>query len=157
HIDVIADFRSRDLAAGGQGAPLGPPFHQLLFATDRPRGVLNIGGIANLTLLRPAQPPEGFDTGPATVLMDYWIHRRLGLALGRDGAWAAGRQPNLALLQQLLPEPWSAQRPPESTGRDLFNPHWLQQQFNALPAPLPEQLADLCPPELAQNIQATLL
>ena len=157
HIDVIADFRSRDLAAGGQGAPLVPPFHQLLFATDRPRGVLNIGGIANLTLLRPDQPPKGFDTGPGNILMDYWIHRQQGLAFDRDGAWAAGGQPKPALLQQLLSEPWLAQPPPKSTGRDLFNPHWLQQQFNALPAPLPEQLADHCPPELAQNIQATLL
>ena len=88
-IDVVADFRSRDVAAGGQGAPLVPPFHAAMFGGDAPRAVLNLGGIANLTLLAPDQAPRGFDTGPANVLLDAWCQRHTGQPFDADGRWAA--------------------------------------------------------------------
>jgi len=147
-IDVVADFRSRDVAAGGQGAPLVPPFHAAMFQAAHARAVLNLGGIANLTLLAPAQPPRGFDTGPANVLLDTWCHRHTGRAYDEDGRWAATGQVQAALLEHLLAsEPWLALPPPKSTGRDLFNAAWLDQR-----------LQDYDGPALApQDVQATLL
>lgn len=130
NIDVIADFRSRDIAAGGQGAPLVPIFHQAVFSTEAPRVILNLGGIANISILRPNQSPLGFDTGPANVLLDEWIQRHHGLAYDENGAWAAKGIINQALLDQLLSEPWLATAPPKSTGRDLFNQTWLQHYIN---------------------------
>lgn len=129
-IDVVADFRSRDVAAGGQGAPLVPPFHAAIFATDFPRAVLNLGGIANLTLLTPGQAPRGFDTGPANVLLDLWCQRHTGQPYDKDGAWANSGRVDAALLEYLIiQEPWLALPPPKSTGRDLFNAHWLDQRL----------------------------
>lgn len=127
-IDVVADFRSRDVAAGGQGAPLVPAFHQAVFGgTGTPVAVLNLGGIANLTVLggRTDDAVLGFDCGPANALMDAWCLQHCGEPFDRDGAWAASGQVQVALLAALRAEPFFAQRPPKSTGRDLFNPTWL--------------------------------
>ena len=127
---VVADFRRRDIAAGGQGAPLVPAFHYALFArADRARAVLNLGGIANLTLLVPGEPLRGFDTGPANVLLDLWHARHRGGTHDADGAWAASGREDPALLAQLLREPYFVAPAPKSTGRDLFNAGWLDAQL----------------------------
>jgi len=131
-IDVIGDVRSRDVAAGGQGAPLVPAFHQAVFASATvPRVILNIGGIANLTRLSPGQPVIGFDTGPGNMLMDAWIRRHRGLDYDAAGAWAASGQVQSALLQRLLAEPYFAANLPKSTGRDLFDLPWLDAHLSA--------------------------
>jgi anhydro-N-acetylmuramic acid kinase len=125
-IAVAADFRSRDVAAGGQGAPLAPFFHQALFGRPgQTVGVLNIGGISNLTLLRPDGSVLGFDCGPGNALMDSWCAQHTGCAYDAGGAWAASGKPLPALLEALLGEPYFRRMPPKSTGRDLFNRTWL--------------------------------
>jgi anhydro-N-acetylmuramic acid kinase len=132
-IAVAADFRSRDVAAGGQGAPLVPPFHAAVLAGDQPRAVLNLGGIANLTLLEPDRPPRGFDTGPANMLLDAWCQRHTGHAYDDSGRWAASGRVDLTLLEALISdEPWFALPPPKSTGRDLFGLPWLERRLSAL-------------------------
>ncbi|GMQ95675.1 MAG: anhydro-N-acetylmuramic acid kinase [Gammaproteobacteria bacterium] len=127
-ITTIADLRRRDLAAGGQGAPLAPAFHAAVFRTaDHDRVVLNIGGIGNLTLL-PADdslPIIGFDTGPGNTLMDVWANRIRGVAMDADGAWARSGRCRQRLLELLETEPYFALAPPKSTGRELFNLDWL--------------------------------
>lgn len=137
-IDVIADFRSRDVAAGGQGAPLVPAFHQAQFGKPGAMRVLvNIGGIANISLLHPDGQVGGFDTGPGNVLMDGWIGRHQGKPYDDDGAWAASGSVNPALLDRLLAAPYFALAAPKSTGRDLFHLDWLDTQlalFEQLPA-----------------------
>lgn len=131
-IDVAADFRSRDVAAGGQGAPLAPFFHQSLFARrGETVGVLNIGGISNLTLLRADGSMLGFDCGPGNALMDGWCARHTGQAYDDQGAWAAGGQIVPALLEALLADPYFRRNPPKSTGRDLFNAQWLEDHLKA--------------------------
>lgn len=130
-IDVIADFRSRDIAAGGQGAPLVPAFHATQFASPSTRVVLNLGGIANITILRPDGSILGFDTGPANMLMDGWIRRHLGRPYDVDGAWAAAGTPIGALLDEMLADPWFRLAPPKSTGRDDFNMEWLDSRIAA--------------------------
>lgn len=128
-LDVVADFRTRDLAAGGQGAPLAPGFHESAFAADEaPVAVLNLGGIANLSLLEAGRPPLGFDCGPANALLDHWIERHQGQAFDDDGQWSAGGQLLPDLLASLMTEPYLAATVPKSTGRDLFNPDWLAHQ-----------------------------
>jgi anhydro-N-acetylmuramic acid kinase len=108
-ISVIADFRSRDVAAGGQGAPLVPIFHAGIFSVPHTRVIVNLGGIANITVLRPQQPPFGFDTGPANVLMDMWCAQHTGHNFDQNGAWGADGEPNRALLSVLIgSEPWFA-------------------------------------------------
>ncbi|SAI47880.1 anhydro-N-acetylmuramic acid kinase [Bordetella ansorpii] len=135
-IDVVADFRSRDVAAGGQGAPLVPPFHAAMFGGAQPRAVLNLGGIANLTLLDGGSAPRGFDTGPANMLLDFWSHQHTGQPYDDDGRWAATGHVNADLLQLLIAdEPWFALPPPKSTGRDLFDSVWLAQRLNAFSGP----------------------
>ena len=154
-ISVIADFRSRDVAAGGQGAPLVPIFHAGIFPAPHTRVILNLGGIANITILRPHQPPVGFDTGPANVLMDMWCARHTGRAFDQDGAWGAGGQPDLALLAGMLAsEPWFDLPAPKSTGRDLFNREWLETKLNAFHTA--DKPVDAVNNALAQNVQATL-
>ena len=129
-IDVVADFRTRDVAAGGQGAPLAPFFHRALFGrAGETVGVLNIGGISNLSLLRADGSMLGFDCGPGNALMDAWCLRHLGRPYDDGGSWAAGAAPDAALLQALLEEPFFGKAPPKSTGRDLFNEPWLQQRL----------------------------
>ena len=140
-IDVVADFRCRDVAAGGQGAPLVPAFHQAVFGQAHDAvAVLNIGGISNITLLppldlEPAGDVIGFDCGPGNALMDHWCHQHTGQAFDSGGHWAASGQVNEGLLQALLDEPYFTKLPPKSTGRDLFNVPWLtrkQAGFNKL-------------------------
>lgn len=139
-IDVVADFRSRDVAAGGQGAPLVPAFHQAVFGRlDETVAALNIGGISNLSILPgdPADPVTGFDCGPGNALMDAWCQQHTGQSFDRDGAWAASGQVIPALLQSLLQEPFLAAAPPKSTGRDLFNTAWLQQHLQGFAGAAP--------------------
>jgi len=139
-IDVVAEFRTRDLAAGGQGAPLVPAFHAEIFgALKRTVAVVNIGGISNISILRnassqshtkPSNPAiTGFDCGPGNALMDHWISLHQGKDFDANGAWAAQGQVLPTLLQSLLTEPFLHQAPPKSTGRDLFNPTWFQQHL----------------------------
>jgi anhydro-N-acetylmuramic acid kinase len=131
-IAVVADFRTRDVAAGGQGAPLVAAFHRALFGcAGETRAVLNLGGISNLTALLADGRTTGFDCGPANVLMDLWCLRHTGQRFDADGAWAAGGQVLPRLLDVLLQEPYFAQVPPKSTGRDLFNPTWLADRLQA--------------------------
>lgn len=132
-IDVVADFRSRDVAAGGQGAPLVPPFHQAFFAkSGQATAVLNIGGISNLSVLG-ANPAHilGFDCGPGNALMDAWCLHQTGRAYDDAGAWAASGQVSTALLATLKADPYFSKLPPKSTGRDLFNNAWLAHQLSA--------------------------
>ena len=131
-IDVIADFRSRDVAAGGQGAPLVPMFHQAVFGSDHVRVILNLGGIANITVLRPGEVPLGCDTGPANMLLDLWCQEHTGAAYDKNGEWGLSGQPLVGLLDYLMSsEPWFAAEPPKSTGRDLFNAQWLKSRLDA--------------------------
>ena len=135
-VRVVADFRSRDVAAGGQGAPLAPAFHAAVFRADsEDRAVLNLGGIANLTWLPSRGSIAGFDCGPGNCLMDRWAELHLGTPVDRDGAWASGARADPELLARLLDEPFFAQPPPKSTGRDLFNAEWLKQRLPATAAP----------------------
>ncbi len=141
-IGVVADLRSRDVAAGGEGAPLVPAFHQAVFAGDAPRVLLNLGGIANVSVLpgRVTVPAEasglpeagGFDTGPGNMLLDLWCQRHRGQAYDADGQWAAGGTVNPDLCTYLYAsEPWFALPPPKSTGRDRFHADWLDQRLDA--------------------------
>jgi anhydro-N-acetylmuramic acid kinase len=140
---VVADFRSRDVAAGGQGAPLVPAYHAACFATPGVHRVIaNIGGIANVTDLRPGAPIHGFDTGPGNVLIDAWAARHLGAPYDRGGAWAASGTVADALLAAMMADPYLAAPPPKSTGRDYFNDAWLDRF----------ELSRLVP----QDVQATL-
>ena len=127
----VVDFRSGDVAAGGQGAPLVPAFHALAFGSaDRRRAVVNIGGIANVSLLPVGGGTvTGFDTGPGNLLMDAWCERHLGKPFDRDGAWAAGGTVDITLLDAMLAEPYFGRPAPKSTGRDLFTPGWLDHQL----------------------------
>jgi anhydro-N-acetylmuramic acid kinase len=145
-IDVIADLRSRDVAAGGQGAPLVPAFHAARFGqpgTDR--AVVNIGGIGNISVLHADGRVTGFDTGPGNVLMDLWIARHQGLPYDANGAWAATGLVDPALLGILLEEPYFLLPAPKSTGRDLFHAEWLDARL--------AQLTHAVKPE---DVQATL-
>ena len=140
-VTVVGDFRRRDMALGGQGAPLVPAFHQALLAhpVER-RMVLNIGGIANLSLLIPHQPVRGFDTGPGNMLMDAWIWRQKGKPYDKDAGWAMQGKVALPLLQQFLSDPYFAAPAPKSTGREYFNYGWLERQLAAFPGLAPEDV-----------------
>ncbi|MGB0467358.1 MAG: anhydro-N-acetylmuramic acid kinase [Pontibacterium sp.] len=148
-ITTVADFRRRDMAAGGQGAPLVPAFHQALFRSpSQTRFLVNIGGMANITLL-PAEPAEaviGYDTGPGNVLLDAWIQEQQGQPYDKQGNWAASGHVNQALLKQLLSLAFFKAPAPKSTGREQFNLAWLKQQIQRLKSPIS-----------AEDIQATLL
>ena len=129
-ITTVADFRRRDMAAGGQGAPLVPAFHRAVFQDSTlDRVIVNIGGMANITWLPAVGTATGFDTGPGNVLMDAWIQEHKGLGYDRDGAWAAGGQVDPVLLAKLLEHPFFSQTPPKSTGREEFNSAWLKSQL----------------------------
>ncbi len=145
-IAVVTDFRARDLAAGGQGAPLVPAFHEaLLRHPTQPRLVLNLGGIANLTCLLPGEVTTGYDIGPANTLMDAWIRRHLGLDYDRDGEWAASGVCQEDILSRCLEHPFFLKPPPKSTGWEDFNLSWLASITPDLEARPP------------QDIQCTLL
>ena len=145
-ITVISDFRSRDVAAGGQGAPLVPAFHEALFEQrSGKRAVLNVGGFSNLSLIETAKPVAGFDCGPGNVLLDAWIQTQRAESFDRNGQWAASGQLDQALLKTLLSDPFFATQGPKSTGREVFNLQWLNQHLAQHPA-IP-----------AENVQATLL
>ena len=140
-IDVIADFRSRDIAAGGQGAPLVPAFHRAIFsAGESKKTVVNIGGIANISILDPDSETAGFDTGPGNVLMDSWISRNLNQPYDAAGRWARSGKISERLLSLMLAESYLGLLPPKSTGRDLFNDRWMDtlissnRKFTDLPA-----------------------
>lgn len=134
-IDVVCDLRSRDVAAGGQGAPLAPGFHAAVFGhIQQTRAVLNLGGISNLTLLAPGQPVTGFDCGPANALLDGWCQRHLQQPFDTDGQWAASGQVHATLLTSLLAEPYFQLPPPKSTGRDLFHMAWLDARVSHVSA-----------------------
>lgn len=153
---VVADFRSRDVAAGGQGAPLVPFFHRQWFAADGTQNLaaLNIGGISNLSLLPAQGAVRGFDCGPGNVLMDAWVQQHLGQSYDADGRWAASGKVDGALLARFLAEPYLAQPAPKSTGRDLFHLPWLEAHLAAhLAAHLEAQQPALAP----EDVQATLL
>ncbi len=146
-IPVVADFRGRDMAAGGQGAPLVPAFHQAIFSTPpRHRVILNIGGIANITILSDnGKIKGGFDTGPGNCLLDRWIQKSLGKTYDRNGQWAAEGITDPTLLKQLLSDPYFVLPPPKSTGTEYFALSWLEKQLDCHSA-----LA-------ASDIQSTLL
>ena len=143
-IDVIADFRSRDLAAGGHGAPLVPAFHAQQFRSSENLAILNIGGIANLTLLPKDGEVTGFDCGPGNMLMDAWIHEHQGNTFDENGAWALQGKVNEALLQLMLSDSFFSKVPPKSTGRDDFHLAWLQEKLGSSN-------------HHAEDVQATLL
>ena len=151
-IDVVCDFRSRDIAAGGQGAPLVPAFHRAVFAATTPRAILNLGGIANLTLLppmdesAPTQQLGGFDTGPGNALMDHWCRLHTDAPFDDGGRWAASGQVDGMLLVELLADAYFHKPAPKSTGRDLFNADWLARA-----------LARAGGTRAPANVQATLL
>jgi len=156
-IDVIADLRSRDVAAGGQGAPLVPAFHQALFnAPGQTRVVANIGGISNISVLQADGTVTGYDSGPGNALMDGWILRHQGQPYDADGAWAASGKVIPALLAELLDEPYFALPAPKSTGRDLFHADWLAARLaayaDARPADVQATLTQLTAASLAQAI-----
>lgn len=145
-IPTVADFRRRDVAAGGQGAPLVPAFHAACFrSAEEDRAVLNLGGIANLTVLPAAASVIGFDCGPGNALMDEWTRRHLGQPYDRDGDWAASGRVDAGLLATLLADPFLARPPPKSTGREYFNLCWLSDRMPGLGALDPA------------DVQATLL
>ncbi|MBB4594101.1 anhydro-N-acetylmuramic acid kinase [Xanthomonas cannabis] len=127
-VTTVADFRRRDVAAGGQGAPLMPAFHlAMLGAGDEDRAVLNLGGIGNLTLIPRDGTVLGFDTGPANALLDSWCQQHRGTAFDADGLFAASGHVDSVLLQALLSDPWFALAPPKSTGREQFHLAWVQE------------------------------
>ncbi|MBV2205614.1 MAG: anhydro-N-acetylmuramic acid kinase [Pseudomonas sp.] len=144
-ITVVGDFRRRDVAAGGQGAPLVPAFHEAAFQTaDRVRAVLNVGGFSNLSLLSPGEPVRGFDCGPGNVLLDTWIQVQRGQSFDQDGAWAESGNVDANLLRAMLDDEFFARQGPKSTGRELFNLPWLEHHLSGRAL-------------LAEDVQATLL
>ncbi|WP_312267986.1 anhydro-N-acetylmuramic acid kinase [Pseudescherichia sp.] len=156
-ITVVGDFRRRDMALGGQGAPLVPAFHQALLAhpVER-RMVLNIGGIANLSLLFPGLPVRGYDTGPGNMLMDAWIWRQKGQPYDKDARWASTGSVIRPLLQQMLSDPWFARPAPKSTGREYFNYGWLERQLAHFPglagSDVQATLAELTAVSIAEQV-----
>jgi anhydro-N-acetylmuramic acid kinase len=157
-IDVVCDFRSRDIVAGGQGAPLVPAFHRAVFGGIEPAlAVLNIGGISNLTVLESNRVVHGFDCGPGNALMDHWCNQFCGLRFDAQGAWASSGSVVPRLVQAMLSDAYFSRTPPKSTGRDLFNPRWLQEQLMLLGgAPLPQDvqasLAELTATACARDV-----
>ena len=148
-ITTVADFRQRDIAAGGQGAPLVPAFHKALFSSDtEDRVIINIGGISNISYLPASaeQPVLGFDTGPGNTLLDHWVNVQLGRTFDAYGKWAATGKISEQLLSTLLNETYFTKSIPKSTGRELFNPSWLDSMLS-------EFSANLAP----EDVQATLV
>lgn len=146
-ITTVSDIRGRDMAAGGQGAPLAPVLHREIFASDDvDRAIINVGGIGNITVLPRHGDCLAFDTGPGNVLMDYWTEQHLGKPYDEGGQWAGSGQFRIELLNVLLQEDYFRQDPPKSTGRELFNGQWLEKKLAALSSRFK-----------AEDVQATLL
>ncbi len=155
-IDVIADFRNRDLAAGGQGAPLVPAFHAAAFGgTGKHRVVVNIGGFANITDLPAEGAVRGFDTGPGNALLDLWVHRHHRVRYDDKGAFAAAGTPSPRLLERLLADRYFSLAPPKSTGREHFNGPWLDRhlQGDEAPADVQATLAALTTESIARSME----
>ncbi len=162
-IDVVCDFRSRDVAAGGQGAPLVPAFHAAAFGqVGQAHAVLNIGGMANITLLHADGTVTGFDTGPGGALLDGWCQRHHNTAYDAAGTWAQTGRVDAALLADLLAEPFFARTPPKSTGRDTFNMAWVdaavaQHKADSRPADVQATLSELTAVSVVQALKAHAL
>ncbi|MGH8026980.1 MAG: anhydro-N-acetylmuramic acid kinase [Pseudoxanthomonas sp.] len=158
-LTTVADFRRRDVAAGGHGAPLMPAFHAaMLHSMQEDRAVLNLGGIGNFTLLPRAGEVRGFDTGPANALMDAWCERHTGQAYDAAGAFAASGAVDAGLLARLLDDPWFALPPPKSTGREQFHLRWLESRLGAepsSPADVQATLLELSAVTVADALRAT--
>lgn len=161
-ITTVADFRRMDIAAHGQGAPLAPAFHEAMFrdATEN-RVIVNIGGMANITVLpsSPSATTIGFDTGPGNVLMDAWAHRHTGRAFDQGGAWASAGKVDQPLLDHWLEHPYFAQRPPKSTGREMFDLAWLDETLANIdhsdhPADVQRTLTELTARTISDSIHA---
>jgi anhydro-N-acetylmuramic acid kinase len=158
-ITTVADFRARDLAAGGEGAPLVPAFHHWLFRKPGTnRAIVNLGGIANITWLPGVENCAvlGFDTGPGNTLLDQWVDRHRNEPYDRDGAWAASGHVQKDLLARLLADEYFAKAPPKSTGREHFNLTWLERQLAGKLAPedIQATLAELTAASIAQGIKS---
>ncbi|MEQ6886425.1 anhydro-N-acetylmuramic acid kinase [Salicola sp. Rm-C-2C1-2] len=160
-ITTVADFRRRDIAAQGEGAPLAPAFHSWLFqCPERERCLVNLGGIANITLIpTDNSPPHGHDTGPANRLMDLWCRRHRCRPFDYQGEWAATGEVNDTLLTSFLSDAYFARQPPKSTGREYFNEHWLEAHLSALPeqpgaADVQRTLLELTAVTVTRDIQA---
>jgi len=148
-VPVVTDFRSADMAAGGQGAPFAPFFHRAMFSSsNKTRAIINLGGIANITVLPEVgdEPIVGFDTGPASCLMDAWIEKHQGKHFDQGGDWAASGELNNDLLQRCLSDPYFQKAPPKSTGREYFDLAWLERHIN--------ELSDSIDPSDVQNTLA---
>jgi len=146
-ITTVADFRGKDMAAGGEGAPLAPLFHRSVFGSpDHDRVIVNLGGIANISVVAQGRDFIGYDTGPANVLMDYWIGKHLAQPIDLQGQWAASGEVSEELLDSMLRDPYFAAAEPKSTGREYFNARWLERHLARLSRELP-----------AADVQATLL
>ena len=155
-ITTVADFRRRDVAAGGQGAPLVPPFHAALFAhSSETRVIANIGGIANITVLAPDEPVIGYDTGPGNALMDAWCAARKHEPYDRNGAWAASGGVDDALLERFLSDAYFREPAPKSTGKERYNLNWLEQRLvgaNLSDADVQHTLAALTAEAIAREV-----
>ena len=157
-LTTVADFRRRDVAAGGHGAPLMPAFHAAMLASpDEDRAVLNLGGIGNFTLLPRDGVVRGFDTGPANALLDAWCERHTGRAFDANGEFAASGRIDEALLARLISEPWFALPPPKSTGREQFHLSWVETKLSGDEAPADVQatLLELSAATVADALRAT--
>jgi anhydro-N-acetylmuramic acid kinase len=156
-ICTVGDFRRADIEAGGQGAPLAPLLHRALFRPETGRRiVLNLGGIANISVVDASGEVTGFDTGPANCLLDAWIREHQGRAFDADGAWAAGGQTDHGLLEALLQDPWFAKAPPKSTGIEYFNLAWLARHLadrSIAPRDVQATLAELTAVSIAEAVR----
>jgi anhydro-N-acetylmuramic acid kinase len=159
-VTTVADFRRLDMALGGQGAPLVPAFHAWCFGADEPRAVVNIGGIANITVLKRGMPTLGFDTGPGNTLLDLWMQRSRNEPFDRDGAFGASGRVDEDLLRSFLAEPYLAAPPPKSTGRELFHLRWLETHLSGRralePADVQATLAELTAATIIAGVEGAL-
>lgn len=157
-IDTVADFRRKDIALGGQGAPLVPAFHRAMFGDDQKnRVILNIGGISNITWLAKNGETSGFDTGPGNTLLDLWYSQHHDSNYDKSGAWGATGEVNKALLTRMLAHPYFSMNAPKSTGRELFNASWLNQHLSHFPAITPKDVQATLAQLTAQSIASDIL
>lgn len=157
-ITSVTDFRSADMALGGQGAPLAPGFHAWAFGSDGPTAIVNIGGISNITLLTPGEPVSGYDVGPGNTLLDSWCLEHTGQSYDLDGAWARTGRIDAQLLERLIADPYFSRTAPKSTGREHFHRDWLQARLTTgeaiTPADVQATLTELTAATIAAAIAA---